>query len=69
MRNNVKKRIENSFKNYFLNIYNFQYYSSEYLKAGFRISFYKDDKLIDIELKVKRNETYKEAIKNLIENI
>ena len=69
MRNNTKKRIENSFKDYFLNIYNFQYYSGEYLKAGFRISFYKDDKLIDIDLKVKKNETYKEAIKNLIENI
>ena len=69
MRNNIKKRIENSFKDYFLNIYNFQYYSSEYLKAGFRVSFYKDDKLIDVNLKVKINETYNEAIKNLIENI
>ena len=69
MRNNIKKRIENSFKDYFLNIYNFQYYSGKYLKAGFRVSFYKDDKLIDVNLKVKKNETYNKAIKNLIENI
>ena len=69
MRNNIKKRIENSFKDYFLNIYNFQYFSGEYLKAGFRVSFYKYDKLIDVNLKIKRNETYNEAIKNLIKNI
>ena len=74
MKNAVKKRIENQFKLYELEIFNFQYLSGNY-KSSFETYIYFDYSYSNLkgrvlkQICVKKNETYAQAIQRTIDLI
>lgn len=60
----TKTKLENSFKEYHLEISNFQYFSGDSYKASFDVRYYKkhNDRIYTSSIVVGKNQTYAQAI-------